>query len=81
MDLDLLSGKTKFLPMPQEILDVGSVQLQNMEKAKKYSCRKNWIKPSKAMEPDVAVECLKNVINSGLGPDAIAGDDDSAFLS
>ena len=60
VDLDLLSGKTKFFPMPREILDVSSAQLQNMEKkVKKRSCRKNWIKSSKAMEPDVAVECLK----------------------
>ena len=32
------------------------------KKVKKHSCRKNWIKSSKAMEPDVAVECLKNVM-------------------
>ena len=32
VDLDLLSGKTKFFPMLQEILDVRSAQLQNMEK-------------------------------------------------
>ena len=32
VNLDLLSGKTKFFPMSQEILDVGSAQLQNMEK-------------------------------------------------
>ena len=48
---------------------------------KKHSYRKNWIKSSKAMEPDVAVECLKNVIDSGLDPDAIVGDDDSASIS
>ena len=35
VDLDLLSGKTKFFPMPQEILDVGSAQLQNMEKRRR----------------------------------------------
>ena len=27
------------------------------KKVKKHSCRKNWIKSSKAMEPGVAVEC------------------------
>ena len=81
MDLDLLSGKTKFFSMPQEILDAGSAVAKHGKKVKKHSCRKNWIKSSKAMEPDVAVGCLKNVINSGLDPDAIAGDDDSASIS
>ena len=33
------------------------------------------------MEPDVAVECLENIIDSGLDPDAIANDDDSASIS
>ena len=32
------------------------------EKVKKHSCRKNWIKSSKAMEPEVAVECLRAFI-------------------
>ena len=51
------------------------------KKVKKYGCRKTWIKSSKAMEPDVAVECLKDVIYSGLDPGTIAGDDDSASIS
>ena len=48
---------------------------------RKHSCRKNGIKSSKAMEPDVAVECLRNVIDSGLDPDATAGDHDSVSIS
>ena len=33
------------------------------------------------MEPDVAVECLENVIDSGLDPDAGDDDDDSASIN
>ena len=51
------------------------------KKVKKHSCRKNWIMSSKAMEPDLAEECIKNVIDSGPDPDVIACDDDSASIS